>query len=93
MRTFRAQIQPGRIDDFAQHLQTFVDTRMRGVPGLQQLYGGREWGSHQAVIVSIWESEQAMTDAQEHVRAFAGTVRELLTEPPVIVSYEITAHV
>jgi quinol monooxygenase YgiN len=93
MRIFRAPIQAGRIDEFAKHGQDFLDTRMQGVPGLRQMYCGSDRGSNQAVIVSIWESEQAMTDAQEHVRAFAGMVQHLLAEPPGIVSYEITAQV
>lgn len=89
MRIFRAQAQPGTVDELAKRMQEFLDSTLRGSPGLVQLYCGGERSSNQVAVVSLWESEQSMTEANPKVQAFAGQVRALLAEPPAVVGYEV----
>ena len=85
MRIFRAQAQPGTVDELAKRMQEFLDTTLRGASGLEHLYCGGDRSSNQISVVSLWDSEQSMTEASPKVQAFAGQVRDLLAEQPTVV--------
>ncbi len=89
MRIFRAQAQPGTVDELAKRMQEFLDTTLRGTSGLEHLYCGGDRSSNQVSVVSLWDSEQSMTEASPKVQAFAGQVRDLLAEQPTVVGYEV----
>ncbi len=89
MRIFRAQAQPGTVDELAKRMQEFLDTTLRGTSGLEQLYCGGDRSSNQVSVVSLWDSEQSMTEASPKVQAFAAQVRDLLAEQPTVTGYEV----
>ncbi len=93
MRVFRAQAKPGTVDELAQRMQKFIDSNLRGVSGLQHMYCGGDRGSDQVVLVSVWDSQESMTSNNQNVQAFAGQVRDLLADQPVVVTYEVVAQV
>ncbi len=92
MRIFRAQAQPGTVDELAKRMQDFIDTTLRGAEGLEHLYCGGDRSSNQVSVVSLWDSEQSMTEANPKVQAFAAQVQDLLAEPPAVVGYEVLVH-
>jgi quinol monooxygenase YgiN len=89
MRIFRAQAQPGTVDELAKRMQEFLDTTLRGTSGLEHLYCGGDRSSNQVSVVSLWDSEQSMTEASPKVQAFAAQVRDLLAEQPTVTGYEV----
>ncbi len=93
MRVFRAQAKPGTVDELAQRMQKFIDTTLRGVSGLQHMYCGGDRSSNQVALVSVWDSQENMTSNNHNVQAFAGQVRDLLADQPVVVTYEVMAQV
>ncbi len=89
MRIFRAQAQPGTVDELAKRMQDSIDTTLRGTSGLEHLYCGGDRSSKQVSVVSLWDSEQSMTEASPKVQTFAAQVRDLLAEQPTVVGYEV----
>ncbi len=89
MRIFRAQAQPGTVDELGKRMQDFLDTTLRGTPGLEQLYCGGDRTSNQVSVVSLWDSEQSMTEASPKVQEFVAQVRDLLAEQPTVMGYEV----
>ena len=89
MRIFRAQAQPGTVDELAKRMQEFLDTTLRGTSGLEHLYFGGDRSSNQVSVVSLWDSEQSMSEAGPKVQAFAAQARDLLAEQPTVTGYEV----
>ena len=88
-RMFVVQAPPERLEEGIRHLQE-RSTYVRALPGFQHGYLLVDRQSGELVSITLWESEQAMTDAQPAAReTFGGAVQAMGGQVPAPKQYEV----
>jgi heme-degrading monooxygenase HmoA len=95
IRTTKAQVQPGQVDEFVRRWQEHVAPHVPEMAGLRSVYlvGNRD---HNTVMtIHLWDTPPDQAAHEIHDRArFRDHVRDILAvAEPVAEEYEVLAHV
>lgn len=93
LRTTKAQIQPGQIDEFARRWRELVAPHIPEIPGLRSVYlcGNRD--TNTVMTIHLWDNcpDQAAHEIHDKAR-FRDRVRDILASvEPVAEEYEVLA--
>lgn len=93
VRTTKARIQSGQIDEFARRWEEHVAPRVPEIPGLRSVYLCANRGANTVMTVHLWDTppDQAAHEVHDRQR-FRDHVRDILGGEPVAEEYEVLAH-
>lgn len=94
IRTTRARVQPGQLDEFARRWQDIVAPHIPEVPGLRGVYLCGDRDTDTVMTIHLWESPPGEVAHHIHDRQrFRDQVRDLLaSSEPVVEEYELLAQ-
>jgi heme-degrading monooxygenase HmoA len=95
VRTTRAQVQPGQIDEFARRWQEYVAPHVSQMPGLRGVYLCGNRADNTVMTIHFWDTppDQAAHAVHDRQR-FRDHVRDILASgEPAAGEFEVLAQV
>jgi len=85
----RANVRPGKAEEFAQKWKDFYNSRKKENPEFQQAYFSADRATGAVLTVSVWSTKPDEAQVRQDMQEFASQIMDLAAGPPSPEWYEV----